>query len=79
MNILIPAIIGGFFITTAFITFFIIKKPKLGDTLIFYSIYAGYYMGLILYYIHMVVLAIITAFLIIMPIIVWKFLKKLYI
>ncbi len=36
-------------------------------------------MGLILYYFHMVVLAVVTAFLVVMPIVLWKFLKKLYI
>ncbi|EWG06877.1 MAG: hypothetical protein ASUL_06804 [Candidatus Aramenus sulfurataquae] len=79
MNVLLPALAGGFIITTALITFILIRRPRFSDTLIFYSTYAGYYMGLILYYFHMIVLGVITAFLVILPVLLWKFLKKLYI
>ncbi len=78
MDILIPALIGGFIITTAFITYYLIKKPSFADTLIFYAIYAAYYMSLILIYFDVIPLAIITASLIIIAVLAWKFLKKIH-
>ncbi|AWR96591.1 hypothetical protein DFR86_02850 [Acidianus sulfidivorans JP7] len=77
MNLLIPALIGGFIITTAFITYYLIKKPNFSDTMIFYAIYAAYYMALILIYFNVIELAIITAFLLIIAVVAWRFLKKI--
>ncbi|ARM75071.1 hypothetical protein [Acidianus manzaensis] len=77
MDLLIPALVGGFIITTAFITFYLIKKPDFSDTLIFYAIYAAYYMALILIYFNVIPLAIITASLLIIAVLAWKFLKKI--
>ncbi|MFP3162388.1 MAG: hypothetical protein RXQ75_00855 [Acidianus hospitalis] len=77
MEILIPALIGGFIITTAFTTYYLLRKPRFADTLIFYAIYAAYYMGLILIYFNMIPLAIVTASLIIIAVLAWKFLKKI--
>lgn len=77
MDVLIPAIIGGFIITTALITYLIIKKPKFSDTMIFYIIYAVYYMGLVLYYTRLFILIVIIIFLILIPIVIRKFIRNI--
>ncbi|MEM0165769.1 MAG: hypothetical protein QXR34_08325 [Saccharolobus sp.] len=76
MNVLIPALVGGFIITTAFITYYLTRKPNFSDTMIFYAIYAAYYMALILIYFSVIPLAIITAALIIIVVVIWKFFKN---
>ncbi|EZQ01759.1 hypothetical protein CM19_12505 [Candidatus Acidianus copahuensis] len=59
MNIFILLAIVGFIVITAIITISLIKRPDLRKSLWLYSLYAIYYMGIIIYYIHSIILAVI--------------------
>ncbi|BBG25182.1 hypothetical protein [Sulfuracidifex tepidarius] len=77
MNFLLFAIMGGFIITTVLMTFYILRKPKFVDTIIFYFVYASYYTALLIYYLGNLVLAIILGISIMLAFISFRFLKNL--
>ncbi len=77
MNFLLFVVMGGFIITTAFITFYLLRRPKFSDTVAFYFIYASYYTALLIYYLGNLVLAIVLGVSVMLSFVSFKLLKNL--